>query len=142
MDQELKKWNQLATQQDEIYHLCAKRSGLPDAQFWLLYAICETEDALCQNAFCESWCYSKQTASAAVAALEKAGLVYLTYAEGSRKQKELHLTEKGQQFCDKHIRSVQTVEGQVLKKLSERDRDDFFRIYAKILFTLEQELNV
>ena len=93
MDQELKKWNQLATQQDEIYHLCAKRSGLPDAQFWLLYAICETEDALCQNAFCESWCYSKQTASAAVAALEKAGLVSLTYAEGSRKQKELHLTE-------------------------------------------------
>ena len=87
-------------------------------------------------------CYSKQTASAAVAALEKAGLVYLTYAEGSRKQKELHLTEKGQQFCDKHIRSVQTVEGQVLKKLSERDRDDFFRIYAKILRTLEQELNV
>ena len=100
-----------ATQQDEIYHLCAKRSGLPDAQFWLLYAICETEDALCQNAFCESWYYSKQTASAAVAALEKAGLVYLTYAEGPRKQKELHLTEKGQQFCDKHIRSVQTVEG-------------------------------
>lgn len=82
MDQELKKWNQLATQQDEIYHLCAKRSGLPDAQFWLLYAICETEDVLCQNAFCESWCYSKQTASAAVAALEKTELVHAALTVG------------------------------------------------------------
>lgn len=67
MNQELKTWNQLATQQDEIYHLCAKRSGLPDAQFWLLYAICERKELLCQNAFCESWCYSKQTVSAATA---------------------------------------------------------------------------
>ena len=82
MDQEQKKWNQLATQQDEIYHLCAKRSGLPDAQFWLLYAICETEDVLCQNAFCESWCYSKQTASAAVAALEKTELVHAALTVG------------------------------------------------------------
>ena len=82
MDQELKKWNQLATQQDEIYHLCAKRSGLPDAQFWLLYAICETEDVLCQNAFCESWCYSIQTASAAVAALEKTELVHAALTVG------------------------------------------------------------
>lgn len=142
MHQELKKWNQLATRQDEIYHLCAKRSGLPDAQFWVLYAICETEEALCQNAFCESWYYSKQTASAAVAALEKAGLVYLNYVEGSRKKKELHLTQKGKQFCDQYICSVQSVEEQVLEKLSEADREDFFRIYAKILSALEQKLKV
>ena len=129
MDQQLKKWNQLATQQDEIYHLCAKRSGLPDAQFWVLYAICE------------SWCYSKQTASAAVAALEKAGLVYLTYAEGSRKQKELHLTKKGQQFCDENIRSVQSAEERALQSLPREEIEAFFTGYAKILHTLKQELS-
>ncbi len=142
MDQELKKWNQLATQQDEIYHLCAKRSGLPDAQFWLLYAICETEDALCQNAFCESWCYSKQTASAAVAALEKSGACVshlcgrVSQTEGTASDRE------GTTILRQIYPLCANGGGQVLKKLSERDRDDFFRIYAKILCTLEQELKV
>ncbi len=137
MNSELRKWNKLIKQQDEFYHRIAKKSGLADAQFWILYAICETQNCLCQNTFCENWCYSKQTASAAVASLQKAGLVYLTYAEGSRKKKDLHLTEKGENFCNKHIRSLQSTEEKVLAMLSDVERDAFFRVYEYLLEKLE-----
>ncbi len=137
MDIELKKWNRLIQRQDEFYHKAAKKSGLADAQFWILYAICESDNCLCQNSFCENWCYSKQTASAAVASLQKSGLVYLTYAEGSRKKKDLHLTEKGEEFCDLHIRTLQTAETQVVLSLSREERDTFFRLYEKLLKGLE-----
>ena len=137
MNHSLKHWNQLATRQDALYHQCAKRSGLPDAQFWVLYALCETEGLLRQNDFCESWCYSKQTTSAAVAGLEKAGLVSLRFAEGSRKQKELFLTPTGETFCDQYIRSVQATEEQVLRTLSPKARAAFFGTYADLLTKLE-----
>ncbi len=140
MHQELEKWNQLIKRQDEVYHQYTKKSGLADAQFWVLYALCEAEKALCQNTFCENWCYSKQTVSAAVASLERSGYVYLTFAEGSRKQKDLHLTQKGEEFCDRYIRTLQAVEEKVLNALSEQEREAFFKTMSTLLDGLKQEL--
>lgn len=140
MNQELDKWCGLTKRQDEMYHQCAKRAGLPDAQFWVLYALCESECPLCQNNFCESWCYSKQTVSTAVAGLERIGLVELTFAEGSRKKKDLHLTKQGEDFCDRHIRSVMQAECTVLNRFSQAEREQFFRFLEQLLSGIEEEL--
>ncbi len=139
MNADLEKWNTLIKRQDEFYHRCAKTSGLADAQFWVLYALCETQNALCQNTVCENWCYSKQTVSAAVASLEKSGQVYLDYAQGSRKRKNLYLTEAGEAFCCRHIRSLQKAEENALNRLSDAERSEFFRIYEHLLAELEEE---
>lgn len=141
MNKDLEKWNRLMKRQDELYHQCAKNAGLADAQFWVLYALCEANQALCQNTFCENWCYSKQTVSTAVSTLEKMGLVYLTFAEGSRKKKDLKLTEKGEQFCDQHIRSLQALEEKVLESLASEERNQFFRFLEDLLGGLEKELS-
>ncbi len=140
MKKELSKWNRLTKKQDEIYHRCAKRAGLADAQFWVLYALCEADKPLCQNSFCENWCYSKQTVCTAVASLEKADLVQLAFAEGSRKQKDLYLTEKGEEFCNQHVRSVQEAEEKVLEALSQEEREKFFGLLEHLLNHLDQEL--
>ncbi len=140
MNEELGKWNRLAKHQDEIYHNYAKNIGLTDAQFWVLYALCETNQALCQNTLCENWCYSKQTVSAAVASLEKSGLVYLSFAEGSRKQKDLRLTEAGEEFCNNYIRSLLASEEKVLQSLTPDERNEFFRLLEGLLSRLEDAL--
>lgn len=140
MNGELEKWNKLVKKQDEIYHQCAKKSGLADAQFWVLYAMCEAKQALCQNSFCENWCYSKQTVNAAVASLEKSGLVSLTFAEDSCKQKDLYLTDKGEKFCDKYVRTVQAAEEKALTKLTDDERHAFFTNLSSLLGTLEEEI--
>lgn len=137
MNPQLSKWNTLANRQEEFYHRCAKACGLADAQFWVLYALCETEEAVCQNTLCESWCYSKQTVSAAVSSLEKAGLVSLRYAQGSRKRKDLYLTSEGERFCCRHIRPLQKIEEQALSALSDREQQEFFRLYGLLLNRLE-----
>lgn len=140
MNEQLEKWNKLIKRQDKFYHQCAKKCGLSDAQFWVLYALCEDENGYCQNAFCENWCYSKQTVSAAVASLEKSGLVKLTYTIGSRKQKDLNLTQKGEDFCKTHIKSIQDLEQKVMMSLSNDDREAFFRILEYLINGLENEL--
>ena len=140
MNAELKQWNRLIKRQDEVYHQCAKSSGLADAQFWVLYALCETEEALCQNTFCENWCYSKQTVNAAVTSLQKSGLVYLAFSQGSHKQKDLHLTEAGEAFCSRHIRTIQAAEERALSQRTEAERREFFRLYEQLLSGIEQEL--
>lgn len=138
MNKFLEQWNNLAFHQEALYHNWAKECGLPEAQFWVLYALCEIDEPLCQNSFCEIWCYSKQTVSSAVANLEKKGLVYLDFAEGSRKKKNLHLTTKGEEFCSEHIRNLQKVEEEALSQLTEQDRNKFFEIYSQLLTILDE----
>lgn len=142
MNTELSRLNKLSKQQDEIYHQCAKQAGITDTQFWVLYALCEREYCtLCQNTFCENWCYSKQTVNTAVANLEKAGLLSMTYAKGSRKQKDIMLTPKGKAFCDRHIRTLMQAESNALQRLTSDERENFFRLQELFLSSLQQELS-
>lgn len=141
MNEELAKWCKLTKKQNEIYHQCAKDAKLSDAQFWVLYALCEVNHPLCQNTFCEQWCYSKQTINTAVSTLQKTGLVSLTFAKGSRKKKDINLTAKGEQFCDKYIRSVMHAECKVINDFSEKERQQFFSFLEKLLSGIEKELN-
>lgn len=140
MNAELSRVNRLVKKQEELYHQCAKRAGLTDTQFWVLYALCEEDAPLCQNSFCENWCYSKQTVNASVASLEKLGLLRLTYAEGSRKQKDITLTEEGEHFCDAHIRRLLRAESTALMHLSAAEREAFFKTLERLLDCLEKEL--
>lgn len=134
-------FNKLTKKQEEIYHMCAKKAGLTDTKFWVLYALCETGGELCQNSFCETWCYSKQTVNTAVALLEKEGIVSLTFAEGSRKQKDIRLTDAGEAFCNQHIRPILEAEEASLMGLKEEERNTFLSVYAGLIHSLEDALN-
>lgn len=140
MNRELSRLNKLVKKQDKIYHQCAKKAGITDTKFWVLYALCESGGVLCQNSFCENWCYSKQTVNTAVSGLEKEGFIYLTFAIGSRKQKEIRLTEKGEAFCNQYIKTVLEAECRSLMNLSEGERKNFFKLIERILSDLESEL--
>lgn len=137
MNADLRKWNGLIKHQDEFYHRCAKECGLADAQFWLLYGLYGSEVPLSQNSFCVCWCYSKQTVCTAAAGLQKTGLIELSFAEGSKKSKIIKLTRKGQAFCDENIRPLIRAEEKALSSLKEDERSEFFRIYGRLLESLE-----
>lgn len=140
MNAELARLNKLVKKQEELYHQCAKRTGLTDTQFWVLYALCEADEPLCQNTFCENWCYSKQTVHAAVVSLEKMGLLRRAYAEGSRKQKNITLTAAGEHFCEVHIHCLLRAEDAALMNLSAGERGSFFATLERLLSCLEKEL--
>lgn len=140
MNNALSALNRLVKKQEDIYHLCAKNAGLTDTKFWVLYALCASEGTLFQNTFCESWCYSKQTVNTAVASLEKDGIITLEFAEGSKKQKDMKLTAKGEAFCHRHIRPVLYAEEKSLMKLSAKERDAFLDTLERLILCLEKEL--
>lgn len=141
MNKEWSELNKLTKKQDELYHKCALNAGITDTKFWILYAICESGGILCQNSFCENWCYSKQTVNAAVASLEEEGILYLEFAQGSKKQKDLKLTQKGEDFCNRYIRSVLNAECRSVMSLQPEERRRFLSTMEKLLSTLEQELD-
>lgn len=141
MNKEWESLNRLSKKQEEIYHRCAKNANITDTKFWVLYAVCQSGGSMCQNNFCENWCYSKQTVNSAVSSLENDGILYLEFSEGSKKQKDLKLTEKGEDFCNKFIRPVLLAECHSVMKLDEEERARFINTLEKLISLLEDEIS-
>ena len=61
IEKQLTILNQLYKEQDNIYRELAAHFDLSDASFWVLYAICESDQIYSQHDLCNAWFYSKQT---------------------------------------------------------------------------------
>ena len=141
MNAEWSELNRLTKRQEAFYHKCAVNAGITDAKFWILYAVCQSGGSLSQSAICEDWYFSKQTVNSAVTGLiQQDRVLSMEFAEGSRKQKELHLTHKGEAFCNAYIRPVLKAECSAISELPPEQRRVFLDAQEKIIGKLEKEL--
>ena len=60
---------------DRVYHEIARRSGLSDCAFWILYALRDAGTDMPQNELSQVWLYSRQTVSSTLRQLEERGLI-------------------------------------------------------------------
>lgn len=108
---------------DRVYHEIARRSGLSDCAFWILYALRDAGTAMPQNELSQVWLYSRQTVSSTLRQLEERGLISVRYAAGSRRDKQISLTEDGERFTGVYIEPAMQAEKKALMALDAQDRD-------------------
>lgn len=143
MPEDIKKQLALINRQvketDAVYHALAARMGLSDCVFWVLYLLCESEQALTQYDLANEWFYPKQTIHSAVGKLRQSGYVDLRAVPGTRGRKTIHLTQAGEAFCKRHIRTVLAAEEKALGRLSEEERRTYISLAFKHLGFLKEE---
>ena len=104
--QQLRTYNAIYKETDALYSELARRSGLSDCAFWLLYSLRDTEGICRQKDICGQWTLSKQTVNSALKGLESQGLIILQPETGNAKSKRILLTDKGNRFAEQHIDPV------------------------------------
>ena len=67
---------------DRVYHEIARRSGLSDCAFWILYALRDAGTTMPQSDLSQVWLYSRQTVSSTLRQLEERDLITVEYATG------------------------------------------------------------
>ena len=82
-------YNAIYKETDAVYSGFAKRSGLSDCAFWLLYSIRDSEDTCRQKDLCGQWTMSKQTVNSAAQGPGKAG-IHRPGAGCRRRKKQTH----------------------------------------------------
>lgn len=87
---------------DELYHDIAKRMGLADCAFEILYSLM-IYDGLTQTQLQMAGFSSKQTISSSVKRLKQAGLVE---GRADGRANRIFLTEAGRAFAERRIRPV------------------------------------
>lgn len=83
---------------DRIYSEFARACGLSDCAYWMLVDISTADEDVAVSRLTSEWFYSKQTINSAIKTLTARGLATLEFAEGSRKNKVVCLTDEGRRL--------------------------------------------
>lgn len=101
---------------DAIYAEFAKESGIPPTLIWILYALNDGRTHT-QKDICYDWSLPKSTVNTLIMDLKRKGYVDLIKVKGMRRDMEIVLTKKGQDFADIVLTDIYKKENEVFTKL-------------------------
>lgn len=85
------------------------------------------------------WFYSKQIINSAIKTLTARGFATLEFAEGSRKNKVVCLTEAGMRFAEQYALPAQEAEQQAFEVLEPWEQREIMRLIGKFSHALGDE---
>lgn len=133
-------YNRNSKELEQLYHAYARRAGVSDAALWLLYVIRLGGGNLTQAAICADWHYPPQTINSALKRLDAQGLVTLSPAAGSRRDKAVRLTAEGEKTVEHVIDPLIAAECGALAALSPKERAALVSLSQRYLDLLSERL--
>lgn len=125
---------------DRIYSGFARTCGISECAYWM---ICDTAAAggtIALNRLTAEWCYSKQTINSALKTMVTRGLARLEYAEGSRKNKVVNLTDEGRAYAERYTEPAIAAELRAFGTLSADEQKVLMELLEKYADALDAEL--
>ena len=124
---------------DRIYSEFARTCGLSDCAYWMLVDTSAAGGSVAVSRLTSEWFYSKQTINSAIKALTARGFAALEFAEGSRKNKVVRLTEEGVRFAKRYALPAQKAEQQAFEALEPWEQREIMRLIGKFSQVLGDE---
>lgn len=124
---------------DRIYSEFARTCGLSDCAYWMLVDTSTAGGSIAVSRLTSEWFYSKQTINSAIKALTARGFATLEFAEGSRKNKVVSLTEEGRRFAKRYAMPAQGAEQRAFDALEPCEQCEIMRLIGKFSQVLGEE---
>lgn len=137
--EKLMEYNEIIKENDEIYRHLAKRFGMSECTFWILYSLRTSPAPLTQSELCKLLYEPKQTVNSSLKKLETEG--YLTLTPGSdRRSKVIALTKKGFALAGRSADVVISAEEQSMLSLNEAEQHMFIELFRKYTDALKIQI--
>lgn len=124
---------------DHIYSEFSRACGLSDCAYWMLVDTSTAGGSVAVSRLTSEWFYSKQTINSAIKTLTARGFATLEFAEGSRKNKVVRLTEAGMRFAEQYALPAQEAEQQAFEVLEPWEQREIMRLIGKCSHALGDE---
>lgn len=135
-------FDRLLNRLDHIYSEFSRACGLSDCAYWMLVDTSTAGGSIAVSRLTSEWFYSKQTINSAIKTLTARGFATLEFAEGSRKNKVVRLTEAGMRFAEQYALPAQEAEQQALEVLEPWEQREIMRLIEKFSHALGDECDV
>lgn len=124
---------------DRIYSEFARTCGLSDCAYWMLVDTSTAGGSIAVSRLTSEWFYSKQTINSAIKTLTARGFATLEFAEGSRKNKVVSLTEEGRRFAKRYAMPAQGAEQRAFDALEPCEQREIMCLIGKFSQVLGEE---
>lgn len=124
---------------EHIYSEFSRACGLSDCAYWVLVDTSTAGGSIAVSRLTSEWFYSKQTITSAIKTLTARGFAALEFAEGSRKNKVVSLTEEGRRFAERYALPAQGAEQQAFEALEPWEQREIMRLVGKFSHVLNEE---
>ena len=124
---------------EHIYSEFSRARGLSDCAYWVLVDTSTAGGSIAVSRLTSEWFYSKQTINSAIKTLTARGFAALEFAEGSRKNKVVSLTEEGRRFAERYALPAQGAEQQAFEALEPWEQREIMRLVGKFSHVLNEE---
>ena len=128
---EMTEVNRLYKETDGIYTKYATSHGISITTLCVLYSLYTAQVPYTQTQLVEDWGIPMQTVNSCLKALEKSGAVRLMFLEGSRKSKQICLTEQGEKIAEKVVAPMIRAENEAFGGLTQEEQQSLLRITQK-----------
>lgn len=135
----LMAYNREVKKLDDLYRNAAKRCGMSECAFWILYTLRVERTSFTQSEICDFLREPKQTVNSALKKLEAEG--YLTLAANAdQRRKTIRLTDAGERLAAESVDRIASAEAGALCAMPPEDRDAFIRLTGQYRRLLEAQL--
>lgn len=135
-------FDRLLNRLDHIYSEFSRACGLSDCAYWMLVDTSTAGGSIAVSRLTSEWFYSKQIINSAIKTLTARGFATLEFAEGSRKNKVVRLTEAGMRFAEQYALPAQEAEQQAFEVLEPWEQREIMRLIEKFSHALGDECDV
>lgn len=119
LSNELRHFNALSAEIDNLYHEAASLLGLSDSALYLFYSLAEVGEGIAQHDICTLFGLSRQTIHSCVSALARQGFIELQKGKG--RERSIFLTEKGRKLIEERIVPFIALEKAIIDDWSPED---------------------
>ena len=135
----LAAYNDIFKELDDLYRAVARRCGLSDCAFWVLYALRESGRPMTQSDVCAAVYQPKQTVHSALKKLMAEGFLRLTEGR-DRRSKYLTLTETGHALMARTVDDVVAAETAAMNTLAAEEQEQLLTLFRRYTTALRQYL--
>ena len=135
----LSEYNNILKENDNLYRGVAKRLGLPECAFWILYTLRADSAALTQSEIGDLLYQPKQMVNSALKNLEAEGYIERLRTD-DRRSKPIRLTERGAELAERTVDKVIAAERKSLLDLTEAEQDAFIGLFRQYTDALERHM--
>ncbi len=135
LNTQLKRFDLLVSEIDNVYHQAAQKLGLTDSAMMILYALCDGGGE-CMLGDITS-CVGKQTVNSALRKLEADGMVTAEQAGG--RKKKLRLTESGRQLAENTVSRLIRIENEIFDEWSSEDKAAYIELTQRYLTMFKEK---
>lgn len=140
MSKRLAEYNSIIKEHEDLYRQLARRFGLSECAFWILYSLREANESLTQSELCYALSQPKQTINSALKKMEEYGYIELLSGQ-DRRRKQLQLTSKGKLLAQETVDKVITLENQTFDTFTEEEQSLFLQLLHKYTDNLKINLS-